>query len=193
MPLMTIEEQVSRILARTQRPDGDAGCWLFMGAISRNGYGLTWHRGHGTTTHRFVYAHLRGPIKAGLVVDHLCRVRNCINPDHLEPVTSAENVRRGAGPSGVLNPNRAAIEARRAMAEQRKAERGQCFVIPLAEAPEGVARCRNGHPMIPQNIRLRTERGRQVRRCLTCYRAKKAAEKRKMRRVRTDERKAIAA
>ena len=45
--------------------------------------------------HRCSYEFLKGEIPNGLVIDHLCRVRNCINPDHLEPVTPLENMMRG--------------------------------------------------------------------------------------------------
>lgn len=45
--------------------------------------------------HRFVYEQIRGPIPDGMDIDHLCRVRNCVNPDHMEPVTRRENTLRG--------------------------------------------------------------------------------------------------
>ena len=47
------------------------------------------------SAHRVVYEHFHGPIPVGLQLDHLCRVHNCVNPDHLEPVTSKENLHRG--------------------------------------------------------------------------------------------------
>jgi hypothetical protein len=67
-----------------------AGCWLFTGAVSSNGYGAIRNRG----AHRWFYEHYVGPIPAGLQIDHLCRVKRCVNPAHLEPVTAQENVRR---------------------------------------------------------------------------------------------------
>jgi hypothetical protein len=48
--------------------------------------------------HRWSYEHYIGPIESGLVIDHLCRTPTCVNPYHLEPVTSAENLVRGVGP-----------------------------------------------------------------------------------------------
>jgi HNH endonuclease len=65
-------------------------CWLWTGATTK-GYG----RFRGTGAHRFAYELLVGPIPQGLQLDHLCRVRNCVNPEHLEPVTCQENLRRG--------------------------------------------------------------------------------------------------
>lgn len=66
-------------------------CWIFQGFIGPNGYGKTGHR----WAHRRAYEERYGPVPAGLEIDHLCRVRSCINPDHLEPVTGSENARRG--------------------------------------------------------------------------------------------------
>ncbi len=67
----------------------------------RGGYGLAWHKGHNNLAHRRVYELLRGPIPEGLTLDHLCRERSCVNPDHLEPVTFRENIRRGQSPPGI--------------------------------------------------------------------------------------------
>lgn len=73
------------------------GCWLWLGALGRGGYGLSRHRGVLSVVHRVAYELLVGPIPEGLQLDHLCRVRHCVNPDHLEPVTALENVRRSRG------------------------------------------------------------------------------------------------
>lgn len=72
------------------------GCWEWTASRTGAGYGKVWWRGALRQAHRVAYELLRGPIPPGLVIDHLCRNRACINPDHMEPVTNAENLRRGA-------------------------------------------------------------------------------------------------
>lgn len=72
-------------------------CWLWTAHIAPTGYGTFWVAGDGGTNvfaHRWAYLSAVGPIPEGLVIDHLCRVRNCVNPSHLEAVTQMENVRR---------------------------------------------------------------------------------------------------
>jgi hypothetical protein len=70
-------------------------CWLWTGAKTSSGYGMVSHDSGVRPVHRVVYELLVGSIPDGLVIDHLCSVRNCVNPAHLEPVTNAENVSRG--------------------------------------------------------------------------------------------------
>jgi hypothetical protein len=72
-------------------------CWIWTGPLHEAGYGRTSVPGVGQRVriHRLAYETFVGPIPEGLVIDHLCRVRACCNPAHLEAVTSAENIRRG--------------------------------------------------------------------------------------------------
>ena len=81
------------------------GCWLWTGATNRQSYGqfcirLTTGAWRQKRAHRLAYIDLRGDIPGHLQIDHLCRIRPCVNPWHLEPVTSRENSRRGVGWNG---------------------------------------------------------------------------------------------
>lgn len=71
------------------------GCWLWNAGRSGGGYGSFWNGECQIAAHRFVYEMLVGPVPEGLVLDHLCRVPQCVRPDHLDPVTQAENTQRG--------------------------------------------------------------------------------------------------
>lgn len=80
-------------------PEPNSGCWLWLGQISNKGYAL-FNRGIGKrNAHRFAYETTIAPVARPLVLDHLCRIRCCVNPAHLEPVTNRENILRGVGPS----------------------------------------------------------------------------------------------
>lgn len=70
-------------------------CWVWQKSINNRGYGVAYFKGGRGYAHRVYYERARGPIPDGLVVDHLCRVRACCNPDHLEVVTMTENLQRG--------------------------------------------------------------------------------------------------
>lgn len=70
------------------------GCWLWTGNTNNGGYGIFWYNDRTGLAHRWSYEHHKGPLGA-LYVDHLCRTRLCVNPDHLEKVTARENLMRG--------------------------------------------------------------------------------------------------
>lgn len=81
-----------RFWAKVEKSDS---CWLWTGALfPSNGYGALHLDGAAVPAHRVSYELNVGPIPDGLTIDHLCRVRACVRPDHLEPVTQAENLRR---------------------------------------------------------------------------------------------------
>ena len=73
------------------------GCWEYP--RNQNGYGLFSFKRRTLPAHRFAYEDMVAEIPDGLVLDHLCRNRSCVRPDHLDPVPHAENVRRGVGPT----------------------------------------------------------------------------------------------
>jgi hypothetical protein len=74
----------------------EAGCWRWTKALTSSGYGHFHYRGNYYQAHRLMYTLLRGPVLTS-AMDHLCRNRACVNPDHLEPVSHRENTRRGDG------------------------------------------------------------------------------------------------
>lgn len=81
--------------------DAATECWNWQRSLDSKGYGrIYWQRRH-TGAHRVSYILHHGPIPDGLTIDHLCRNRRCVNPDHLEPVSRRENMLRGFGVSGI--------------------------------------------------------------------------------------------
>lgn len=88
-----------RFWPKVEKQEG--GCWLWLSTITRDGYGHFWLQGKLVSAHRFAYELLVGPIPSGLTLDHLCRVRACVKPEHLEPVTVRDNVLRGNGHSAL--------------------------------------------------------------------------------------------
>lgn len=78
------------MMVTTFTEDAATGCWIWSGRVHQR-YGQA---SHGRVAHRLVYEQRRGPIPEGMELDHTCRNTLCVNPDHLEPVTRAENVRR---------------------------------------------------------------------------------------------------
>lgn len=76
-------------------------CWLWTATCGTTGYGKFKFRGRVVRAHRHAYELLRAEIPHGLVLDHLCRERACVNPWHLEPVSQRVNVLRGQGVAAV--------------------------------------------------------------------------------------------
>lgn len=71
-------------------------CWIWEKHTDQHGYGRCRFRGKPTVAHRAMYEHLIGPIPPGLTLDHLCGIKSCINPQHLEPVSSRVNKQRAS-------------------------------------------------------------------------------------------------
>lgn len=82
---------LDRVMAKV---DASGDCWEWTGRFGDHGYGSYSVSGSTKQAHRLVWELLVGPVAPGLTIDHLCRVRSCVNPDHLEPVTMRENTLR---------------------------------------------------------------------------------------------------
>lgn len=75
----------------------ERGCWIWQRSLYLNGYGGITVDGHRRLAHRVSYEAFVGPIPDGLTIDHICGVRACVNPRHMEPVTRGVNSQRGGG------------------------------------------------------------------------------------------------
>lgn len=89
-----------KFIVSTEQFHAGTPCWLWIGSKDQKGYGYFWNkykgkRGKMVRAHRWAYEHYVAEIAEGLQLDHLCRVRNCVNPAHLEPVTPQVNTLRG--------------------------------------------------------------------------------------------------
>lgn len=121
----------------------DNGCWLWNAHTNNDGYGRFNIKGKIKFAHRVSYIFVNGNIKKNMELDHLCKTRNCVNPNHLEEVTHKENVRRGDG-----NPGFALYNSSK-------------------------TRCPQGHEYNLKNTRYefsKTSRSRLCRKCRECDR-----------------------
>jgi hypothetical protein len=82
-------------------PEPNTGCWLWFRSLDSRGYGNSWHGNAHWKAHRLAWLAYRGPIPDGLELDHICRVRSCVNPSHLRAVTGKENTLAGISVSAV--------------------------------------------------------------------------------------------
>lgn len=161
------------------------GCWLWTSRITKNGYGTWSYTDDGKTctdyVHRLAYELLVGPIPDGLVLDHLCKVRFCCAPAHLEPVPQKENVRRGraAKPNAVRQPRPThcpqghehndestlvrASGQRDCRVCTRERMRARRESLPRKPRPRK-SHCVHGHELTPENVIVYSS-GRACREC----------------------------
>ena len=78
-----------------EKVDADGVCWEWTAGVNASGYGIFGIGGTSYLAHRWAYETLVGPIPEGFQIDHLCRNRKCVCPEHLEPVTPRTNAQRG--------------------------------------------------------------------------------------------------
>lgn len=113
-------------------PEPNSGCWLWLAGLTGKGYGSFSFNGRSREAHIVARDTLAGPIANGLVSDHLCRTRSCVNPAHIEAVTHRTNILRGEG-----------VAARRA--RQLSCVRGHALTGPGADVRitrQGSRQCR---------------------------------------------------
>ena len=100
--ILTLQQRIEQKI----HPEPNSGCWIWLGTINpTGGYPQIWANGKTVYAHVLIYEMIKGPIPEGLQLDHLCRVRCCVNPHHLEPVTARENMNRG-NPYFIRNRNK---------------------------------------------------------------------------------------
>jgi hypothetical protein len=176
------------------------GCWLWQASLDEHGYGQFWYGSALGSAHRFAYEFYKGAIPVGLELDHLCRVHNCVNPAHLEAVSSATNHLRGAsarkthcvhghplsGDNLYLHPKngrRGCVTCRRRQAAECHARKAGMTYEEWINRPKEKTHCVNGHPYAPDNayFRVTKERPNGFRLCRTCVleQNRKQREKRK--------------
>lgn len=95
---MSHKNTLEKIL-KMGKKSGD--CIIWTGGLNTRGYGVVHYNDKSKLAHRLIYEEIVGKIPQGLVLDHLCRNRACINPSHLEIVTNKENILRGVGIAAV--------------------------------------------------------------------------------------------
>jgi hypothetical protein len=101
-PITTGETLEERFWRQVKKPENKDGCWLWIGTGRGKGYGSFYYK-RNYMAHRISYELHKGKIGKGMQLDHLCRNKACVNPDHLEIVTNIENMRRMKFYYNILN------------------------------------------------------------------------------------------
>lgn len=99
----------------------DTPCWIYQGYVRYDGYARIRRQGKNIYAHRFFYERENGPLSSDMHLDHLCRVRCCVRPSHLEPATTSVNTQRG----DAAKLTRDQVQQIRALAETGELTRAQ--------------------------------------------------------------------
>lgn len=94
----TAPDILKRFWVKVEQTDN---CWNWVSSKNLKGYGQFWYNDKPVYAHRFSYELFKGDIPKGMTLDHLCRNHSCVNPEHLEAVTSKENILRGVGTAAI--------------------------------------------------------------------------------------------
>jgi hypothetical protein len=137
----TLSERLYRRCIRTA-----SGCLEWQGSTRGKGYGSIYADGHHQSAHRVAYELAKGAVPPECDLDHLCRNRRCVNPEHLEPVSRRENVLRGRLPLVASAQQRAKFQAQ--------------------------THCKRGHEFTPENTHIRLRDGYECRVCKECQRSR---------------------
>lgn len=180
---------LERLLAKREI-DVVTGCWKYTGALDSDGYGVFWRNGRQRRVHRVAYDLLVGDLPAELTIDHVvdrgCRYRSCFNPEHLEAVTSAVNVRRGGNTQKTHCPNGHPYNDEHTYHHNGKRSCRTCWLIPGAIVNAKKTHCPQGHEYSPENTYLQPSKttlsgyGRVCRICRR-ERVRRAQAKRRLR------------
>jgi hypothetical protein len=143
----------------------EKGCWRWQRAKNHKGYG-TFKFAGGTLAHRYAFLALKGTIPQGMQIDHLCRKRDCCNPEHLELVTPLENSRRGK--AGEIN-RKNIIKFNASLTIEQKRERFDHARTVAVRKQKERTHCKNGHEYTPESTRYgHCKRPNPYRICKTC-------------------------
>lgn len=186
--MLTNEERLERFWAKVDKQS--SGCWIWTAAKIWSGYGRFNTGTRGVYAHRFSYELAYGPIPDGLFVDHICRNRACVNPEHMEVVTHRTNTLRGLSPAAKNARKRFCSQGHPFTAENTYTYRSpktgkiarQCLTCRKQHADEWnakvaaervlaepVSTCKHGHPFNEANTYYYTDGdGRNKRACKLC-------------------------
>lgn len=167
-----------------------SGCWVWTGVLNGGGYGVVSVANRARLAHRVIFELLRHRVPDGLELDHKCRVRSCVNPDHLEPVTRSENIRRGLAPGQLSalqtklalerthcpyghpysDDNLIVQKTGRVCRECKKRRQKAAFRLRQDKAgipPGGIKKthCIHGHEFTPENTAITIRGDRSCRQC----------------------------